>query len=86
MTEETTQQGPQPVGLSIQDIAGAVQVVDMASQRGAIRGDELMAIGSLRERLMAFLKAAQAQGQEVDNMPSDGPPAEEAEPEASDDA
>lgn len=79
MSEQTQ---PQPVGgLSLQDIAGAVQVVDLASSRGAIRGDELMAIGSLRERLVAFLRAAQEQGQRVD-IPGDAP----AEPEASGEA
>ena len=54
-------QNAQQVGLSIADIANSVQVIDMASARGALRGEELAAVGTLRERLVAFLKAAQPQ-------------------------
>ena len=65
MTEETQAQAP---SLSLNDIANVVQVIDMVSTRGAIRGDELAPVGILLERLVAFLKASQ--------------PAPEAEPEA----
>lgn len=84
MTEQATQEQQAP-GLSLQDIAAAVQVVDLASSRGAIRGDELMAIGSVRERFVAFLRAAQQQGQEVEIPGEDTPPVEDAT-EASDEA
>jgi hypothetical protein len=56
MTEET--QAPAP-SLSLNDIANVVQVIDMVSTRGAIRGDELAPVGILRERLVTFLKASQ---------------------------
>ena len=78
MTEQTQQQ---QAGLSLQDIAAAVQIVDLASSRGAIRGEELMAVGSVRERFVAFLRAAQAQGQQVD-IPGDAPAQEAADEEA----
>lgn len=44
--------------LSLQDIELAVRVIDLVSQRGAIRGDELATVGTLRERFAAFLRAA----------------------------
>lgn len=55
MTEETQTQSP---SISLNDIANVVQVIDMVSTRGAIRGEELAPVGILRERLVAFLKAA----------------------------
>ena len=55
MTEET-----QAPSLSLNDISNVVQVIDMVSTRGAIRGEELAPVGILRERFVAFLKASQA--------------------------
>ena len=80
------EQAPQQAGLSLNDISAAVQVIDMASGRGAVRGDELLAVGTVRERLVAFLRAAQEQGQEV-NIPGEEPAVEDAdEVEAEDEA
>lgn len=45
--------------LTFQDIAAAVQVIDIASTRGAFRGDELLQVGTLRERFATILKDAQ---------------------------
>jgi hypothetical protein len=74
MTEEATPapeaeavaQAANDAGLSLQDISACVQVIDVVSQRGAIRGNELQAVGTLREKLVGFLKAAQENGQPVD--------------------
>jgi hypothetical protein len=63
---------PQGPGLSINDIAAAVQIIDVASARGAIRGDELVPIGTIRERFMAFLNYAKEQGQ-IDSVPGEAP-------------
>lgn len=82
MTEQVQEQ---QVGLSLQDIAAAVQVVDLASSRGAIQGPEMMAVGSLRERFVAFLKAAQEQGQEVE-IPGEGKEPAPDTPEAAEEA
>lgn len=59
MTEQTqaTEAQEQPQ-LSLADLNGAVQVIDLATARGAIRGEELTAVGALRDRYAAFLKAA----------------------------
>ena len=75
-TEQAQAQGP---GLSLNDIAAAVQIIDAASTRGAIRGEEMVAVGTVRERFMAFLNHAKEQGQ-IDSVPGD--PAPEAAAEA----
>lgn len=52
-------------GITLQDIANAVQVIDVASSRGAIRGEELAGVGNLRNRLVRFLEANQQQQAQV---------------------
>ena len=64
-TEEQVAQAAQEVGLSLQDISACVQVIDVVSQRGAIQGNELSAVGQLRDKLIAFLEAAKANGEDV---------------------
>ncbi len=59
----------QEVGLSYGDIQAAVQIIDVTTQRGAIRGDELVQVGTLRERFIAFLRLAKESGQEVGELP-----------------
>lgn len=61
MTEEatttTTSENQETVSLSLQDLAGAIQIIDICSTRGAFQGSELEAVGALRGRLQAFVKA-----------------------------
>ncbi len=47
--------------LTVNDIAAALQVIDVTTARGAIRGDELSQVGALRDRFAAFVRAAQEQ-------------------------
>lgn len=54
MTEQA-----QDVGITLNDIALVVQLIDVTSTRGAIRGKEMSAVGNLRERFVAFLTANQ---------------------------
>jgi len=54
MTEEVQQ-----AQLSIQDIAAAVQVIDISARRGAFEGAELTQVGTLRDRMAAFLQSQQ---------------------------
>ena len=49
---------PQEVGLSLVDIANAVNFIDVMSQRGAVKGEELEMVGSFRNRLAAFVQAS----------------------------
>jgi hypothetical protein len=72
MSEEVNapEEGQPEAGLSYGDISAAVQVIDVTTQRGAIRGDELVQVGTLRERFIAFLRLAKESGQEVGELPA----------------
>jgi hypothetical protein len=48
-------------GITFNDIANAAQVIDVAVSRGAFRAGEAAEVGTLYNRLTAFLKASQAQ-------------------------
>tara|TARA_Y100000748_G_C15325398_1_gene421832 strand:- start:35 stop:307 length:273 start_codon:yes stop_codon:yes gene_type:complete len=68
------QQTPQEqAGITLNDIANVVRIIDVASQRGAFRGPELSQVGTVHDRLMKFLEA---------NQPK---PAEDGKPKATDD-
>lgn len=67
----TTEQTQTP-GISLQDLAGAVAVIDLCSERGAFKGPELEYIGKLRGRLAEFVKA---------NTPSEPETTEEGQAE-----
>lgn len=51
MTEQTE------VQISLNDLAAAVQIIDVCSKRGAFQGDELESVGGVRGRIAAFVKA-----------------------------
>ena len=51
--------------LSLQDIATAVQAIDICSRRGGFEGAELSAVGGLRERFVTFINANQQKGEEA---------------------
>lgn len=68
MTEQTTTPettaaaapASQPTGLTIQDLTLVLQVINVASTRGAFKADELTAIGGLHDRIFAFLESTGA--------------------------
>ncbi len=73
-TKSVEQQTPsEQVGITLNDIANVVRIIDVASQRGAFRGPELSQVGTVHDRLMKFLEA---------NQPK---PAEDGKPAATDD-
>lgn len=51
--------------ISIQDIAVAVQIIDLASEKGLFKGGDLKPVGEVRERLVAYIK---------ENAPTDQKP------------
>ena len=61
IVEDTTAapEAPADTGLGINDISGAVSVIDICTKRGAFEGPELADVGALRNRLAAFVEAAQ---------------------------
>lgn len=79
MTEEVTQAQEEQVQLSLQDIATCVQVIDICSKRGGFEGQEMEAVGGLRNRIVKFLEANKpAEGE----TPTGDVPEVEAEVEA----
>ena len=68
-TEEThpTQEAVQqtPVTITLQDMQAMVNLIDVASSRGAFRGQELSAVGELYQKITVFLQQVVA-SQEAD--------------------
>lgn len=65
---------PQQTGLTIQDLTLTLQVIQVASSRGAFKADELTAIGGLYDRIFKFLEASGA----ISTQPPAEQPAETA--------
>jgi hypothetical protein len=76
MTEETTATPPAQPGLTVQDLTLTLQVIQVASSRGAFKADELTAIGGLYDRVFKFLESS---GAIVKNPPPETPAPEAAE-------
>ena len=61
--ETTTAEAPQESAaeLTVQDLNAIKQIIDVASQRGAFRPNEMMTIGQTYTKLESFLAAVSAQ-------------------------
>jgi len=83
MTDQTTQSTDAPaegsVQLQLQDLMAAAQVIQLASQRGAIRAEEMETVGGVYTRLVTFL---QASGALTPAAPAGDTPAEPASTDA----
>lgn len=76
MTEQTQTPetaAPESVGVSLNDIALAVRIIDLAAERGAFKGVDMSAVGACRDRLAAFVTA---------NAPAKAPEADAADADA----
>jgi len=54
--EEQAVDSQDPVNITIADLQGLVSLIDVASSRGAFRGAELSAVGTLYTKLATFLQ------------------------------
>lgn len=45
--------------IDINDIIMAVNIIDIGADRGAFKGNELLTIGQLREKFVAFVKLSE---------------------------
>jgi len=70
---------PEAPQLSLQDIATVVQIIDICSRRGGFEGQELEAVGGVRNRIVTFLNAAAPKDGEVPEgqVPVEEPSVEE---------
>jgi hypothetical protein len=66
-----------PESISLMDLQTLLQIVDLASQRGAFRGAELTQVGAIFDKLSTFLsfvaeqQAAQAEAQAGEEAPAE---------------
>ncbi len=47
--------------ITLQDLTVVVSIIDACSERGAFKGNELMVVGQIREKIAAFVKQNQPQ-------------------------
>ena len=59
--QEQVQQEP---GISLEDMKAVVKIIDVVVQRGAIRGDELVGVGTVRDRFSTFVDFAESKMRE----------------------
>lgn len=66
---------PEDTSISLNDLQVLANIVDLATQRGAFRGNELSQVGAVFDKLSAFLAqvaAAQAEQTEGEGAPEEG--------------
>jgi hypothetical protein len=79
MSEEQVQANvAEDVQLNVQDIINVVKIIDVVSERGAVKGDEMSSVGRVRDRLVAFVNA-NVPAEEEPPVLGEEPPAEEVE-------
>jgi hypothetical protein len=59
VSSETAQSAPAP-GLTLQDLLLVAQIIQLTTQRGAFKAEELTQIGSFYDKLIAFLQSTGA--------------------------
>ena len=75
MSEET--QAPEagaeaPVSVTVNDLANVYAIIDLASKRGAFLAAELSAVGSVANKIKAFVDQVQAQQEAAAGEASEG--------------
>ena len=69
-----------PESIGLQDLQLLAQIVDLSTQRGAFRGNELTQVGSVFDKLTAFLNHVAAEQQAKAEAEGEGAPAEAEAP------
>ena len=67
-TEATAEQADGGVELTIQDLAGLKTIIDVATQSGAFKANEMMSVGTIYNKLETFLNTVAAQAQAQGNQ------------------
>ena len=79
MSEENTNTNPDTenanpnlnVGLSLNDLAAVVRLIDVCSKRGAFEGVELTSVGELRNKFSSFVEANKPPEENTENTESE---------------
>jgi len=56
-TEAAAEVSQEPIQLGLNDLQACIQIIDVATTRGAFRGEELSAVGGARDRISAFIES-----------------------------
>tara|TARA_R110000851_G_scaffold206841_1_gene358836 strand:+ start:1154 stop:1396 length:243 start_codon:yes stop_codon:yes gene_type:complete len=56
-TEAAAEVPQEPIQLGLNDLQACIQIIDVATTRGAFRGEELSAVGGARDRISAFIES-----------------------------
>jgi hypothetical protein len=70
------QQEAAPAELTVQDLTAMRTIIDVASQRGAFKPNEMTTIGTVYDKLEKFLAAVAAQQAEQNGEGEDAPAGE----------
>ena len=77
--QESSEAPQQDPALSLEELSMLMQIVDLAVQRGAFRGNEASQVGAVYDKLNAFLGAV-AQAQQAEAESNGGAPEESEAP------
>ena len=66
MSEETNNVPAQTSGVTLNDIAFLVNVVEIVAQRGAFKAEELSTVGAVYDKVKAFITSAQPAAQSTE--------------------
>lgn len=61
-----TQEAQQQEGISLNDLALMVNIIDTCTKRGAFEGNELATIGAIRNKIETFVKANMPKQEETE--------------------
>lgn len=59
------------MNLTINDLNAVVEIIDVVTQRGAIKGDELLAVGTIRNKIAEFIQSQIEEQDSEDEQESD---------------
>jgi hypothetical protein len=59
------------MNLTINDLNAVVEIIDVVTQRGAIKGDELLAVGTIRNKIAEFIQSQIEEQDSEDQQESD---------------
>jgi hypothetical protein len=68
MSDDLNEVQTPPTGVTINDIAFLVQIVEIVAQRGAFKADELSTVGAVYDKVKAFIANATQPAQTTEEV------------------
>jgi hypothetical protein len=57
---ETNAQPQEAPSINLNDVEAVIRIIDVSVERGAIRGEEMLAVGTIRQRFADFYQYVKA--------------------------